>query len=430
MTEPMDRWRDYDRTIISLGYDAARRDRARANAPAYVQALRDGTAWERFGDAVKVLGSKLMASEFARTDIERGEGYRYLMNMVAARLNGVLYACGPDKPAFVRGMDDILKVGLDNPDGINSFAARVDADGAYRLTGIAGGERYVEFVQTGSKGTLANHYLHDFTIGDDGRFEIIASREPSSGNWLPLHADVQGIYVRLIHYDWNAPTTQLHIERIGETGVYECLRTPDPAEVAEELESLASTLLAEVDFWLDYTRSFAKGGVNRIAGEQPLATSGLSQVRAAPKGIFELNPEEALLLEFDDPGGLFWSVSLGDIWFRTIDPSYHQSSLNGAQAIPDPDGRYRVVVAHADPGFANWLDTTGHPRGCLTFRYVKTEQRPAVKTTVVRVEEIGAHMVDGAARCSPEARAATVAERARGFANRYASPFTSRWRRV
>ena len=61
MTGPMDRWRDYDRTIISLGYDAARRERAEAGAADYTAKLRDGTAWRLFGEAIGKLGPMLAA---------------------------------------------------------------------------------------------------------------------------------------------------------------------------------------------------------------------------------------------------------------------------------------------------------------------------------------------------------------------------------
>ncbi|TZG27516.1 DUF1214 domain-containing protein [Sphingomonas montanisoli] len=426
MTSPMDRWRDYDRTIISLGYDAARRERAEQNAADYTAKLRDGTAWRLFGEAIAKLGPMIAESGFAKDDRDLAEGHRYLMGLVAARIDAVLYACGPDRPAFVRGMDDIIKIGLDNPDGINSFSARIDGHRRYRISGRAGGERYVEFVQFGAKGTLANHYLHDFTIGADGRFELTLDTQSTPGNWLQLHPDTQGMFVRLIQYDWNTALTDLQIEHLGDGDTYECLAVPRPEWVGEELESLADTLVNEVAFWLDYTRSFAEAGDNRIAGEQPLAVSGKSAVRAAPKGMFALPPDEALLLEFDPPGGLFWSVALGDMWFRSIDPSHRQSSLNGHQAAIDPDGRYRFVIAHEDPGFANWLDTAGHARGCMTFRYVKTDSRPPATATVVKVADLD-RLLSDAPRVTADERAATLAARARGFARRYAAPFTSRW---
>ena len=42
----------------------------------------------------------------------------------------------------------------------------------------------------------------------------------------------------------------------------------------------------------------------------------------------------------------------------------------------DDDGVLRVVVAHDDPGVANWLDTAGHSAGPVILRCVRTESAP------------------------------------------------------
>lgn len=397
---------------------------------ARLEDLRSGAAWHDLCDALREMGDRMLASEFADDDLERAEGYRYLLGFLTARLNKLLYSCGPELPAFVLGMDDIIKVGLDNPDGVNSKSAQIRDDLTYRLYGKAGGERYVEFVQGGVKGTLANHYLDQFAIDADGRFEIILSAEPHPGNWIPLEPGARTLLVRQVQYHWETEgNTEIHIERPGATGVPDCLKIPEPAQVAAELRALSRSLIAELEFWFDYTRMFRAEGDNVIPQDQPLAVSGHSKVRAAPKGFFNLQPDEAMLLEFEPAGGSFWSVCIGDTWFRTIDPSHRQSSLNGAQARIDEDGLCRVVVAHNDPGIANWLDTAGHRRGCITFRFVRTDKRPAPKITVAPLTEILASMPPSTARMSLDERAAVIAGRARGYSRRYAEPITTRWSR-
>ena len=67
-------------------------------------------------------------------------------------------------------------------------------------------------------------------------------------------------------------------------------------------------------------------------------------------GRFELEPDEALILEFEPPKGVYWSISLGNPWLETIHYGRHQSSLNGHQAVVDPDGLVRFVLASHDPG--------------------------------------------------------------------------------
>ena len=55
-------------------------------------------------------------------------------------------------------------------------------------------------------------------------------------------------------------------------------------------------------------------------------------------GRFELEPDEALILEVEPPKGVYWSYSLGNQWWETIHYGRHQSSLNAHQAHVDSDG--------------------------------------------------------------------------------------------
>jgi hypothetical protein len=39
----------------------------------------------------------------------------------------------------------------------------------------------------------------------------------------------------------------------------------------------------------------------------------------------------------------------------------------------EPDGSYRIVIAHRDPGAPNWLDTEGRPTGQVYWRIMLPE---------------------------------------------------------
>ena len=99
-------------------------------------------------------------------------------------------------------------------------------------------------------------------------------------------------------------------------------------------------------------------------------------------------PDEALVVEVEPPQGLYWSYSIGNPWWETIDYGRHQSSLNGHQAVIDDDGVLRVVIAHHDPGIANWLDTAGHSEGPIILRCVRTDTAPVPTTRVVPFAEV------------------------------------------
>ena len=48
----------------------------------------------------------------------------------------------------------------------------------------------------------------------------------------------------------------------------------------------------------------------------------------------------------------------------------------------------RAVVAHDDPGVANWLDTAGHSAGPVILRCVRTETAPVPTTRVVQFADV------------------------------------------
>ena len=62
--------------------------------------------------------------------------------------------------------------------------------------------------------------------------------------------------------------------------------------------------------------------------------------------------------------------------------------MNGTQAQADPDGKIRIVVSEGNPGITNWVETVGHRKGFLQFRWqrVSRELTPADGPTVELVD--------------------------------------------
>ena len=164
-----------------------------------------------------------------------------------------------------------------------------------------------------------------------------------------------------------------------------------------------------------------------IPAPRPLPGTGMKASRSSVKGFFDLRPEESLIVEFTPPEGFFWSISVGDMWYRTFDFSYHQTSLNGHQVELDPDGVCRVVIAHDDPGVPNWLDTVGHERGVIVIRWVMVDSRPQPATRVVPFAEIGSALHPRTRKVEPAERSAAMGRRRDGVARRLSVPVTTRW---
>ena len=155
------------------------------------------------------------------------------------------------------------------------------------------------------------------------------------------------------------------------------------------------------------------------------ATGGGMSTNLYAGGVFELGPEEALVIEnrIKVPPR-YIGFQLGNLWGESLEYASQISSLNGWQSRVDPDGVIRLVVAHRDPGVPNWLDTTGHAQGFLSPRWAYSEkppedQWPEITARKVAFADIRAHLHPSTPTVSPAERRQEVVKRQRHVAKRY-----------
>src|SRR5207245_2737815 len=107
-------------------------------------------------------------------------------------------------------------------------------------------------------------------------------------------------------------------------------------------------------------------------------------------GAFQLGFDDALVIEGRSPRCTYWGVQLWNRYMQSLDYRHHRVSINGAQAVLEPDGSFRVVVAHRDPGLPNRLDPAGHTEGVVFCRWLRAEEMPEPPTSrVVPLEALG-----------------------------------------
>ena len=107
---------------------------------------------------------------------------------------------------------------------------------------------------------------------------------------------------------------------------------------------------------------------------------------------------------------------------ESLDYANHVVSLSGHQEEPDVDQVTRNVIAHDDPGVANWLDTTGLERGFVTFRWTYTvppTEMPRVSATKVPYAEIRQHLPAGTRTVAADERYEQIRVRQRHVQRRY-----------
>jgi hypothetical protein len=237
---------------------------------------------------------------------------------------------------------------------------------------------------------------------------------------MALSPRTSSLVVRQFFYDWDAEEpASLEIECLEPGPSW-----PDPeplsaAGVARQLVAIGEFMEASVAFWLDVEDGGRAQGINVFRQPAALTAMGAAAENVSVWGSWELDEDQALVIEVPPPDALYWSVSLGNHWWETIDYANRQSSLNGHQAVVDSDGVFRAVVAHTDPGVANWLDTAGHRQGPMIFRWLRAESAPVPTTRVVAVDALDGALPSGTVRVDPAERRATIARRRAGVRKRF-----------
>ena len=386
------------------------------------------TAWTHLLERLNAAGELVASAPVNRNRIDYASGMRHLMVLLAVGLDEALRA-DPDPVLSVErtSTDDILTWGMECPDCIY-LRATLRGGETYRLFGNRGTARYVGLQTMDGIVSTTNCLVDDLDVDADGNFEAILSADEHEGNWLRVEGAHPTLVVRHFFYDWDTEKpSSLQIERVAanarsgsdtvEVEPEDRSVHPDVA-VSRQLYALGEFVHDNLKFFLDFNAGPPANGfmppIDRTA-------IGAAAENRPVIGRFELEPDEALILEVEPPKGVYWSYSLGNQWWETIHYGRHQSSLNAHQANVDSDGILRVVVSSRDPGVANWLDAAGHSNGAMILRCVRTETAPTPTTRVVKFADIESALPAETKRVTVQERAGIIEARRRAVHERFSA---------
>ena len=377
-------------------------------------------------------------------DRNLAEGYRYLLGFVLGGIERALE--DPMYPRFKRSIQPMNRSTIDNADAVY-LVTQIDGEHSYWLRGKAGDSRhwrgeqaagdrrapqYVIFElcsgYSGDSGSLKEMRRgerintstldsHAIKVESDGSFEIlIAPEKPDdyNGNFMLSKRESHGreyvgrfLNCREIFHDWEKEDLlDLEILRIG------CEKTPqptlDPTGAMEIMNKVGDFTNNHMRFWNAFnavtleTYGKVPGGVDTGSDKpfmptndmnQPnalgIATGGGQSTNVYAGGVFKLDGDEALIIESVVPvKPSFLGFHLSNLWGESLDFESYQSSLNTTQMSIGEDGIYRWIVCRRDPGFANWLDTTGLAHGYLTVRYTYSQKPPQDQWPTLDVKKV------------------------------------------
>ena len=362
----------------------------------------------------RVRESARLLSEFPLTDnpIDRAESFRYLLMMLAYTVDAGLLNADPLEPMFSQPYRlHLLDWGGASPDSVYRRVMLRD-DRTYRISGRLGNAKYLSMDLRQSKPacTITPDQLE---LDDDGGFQFLLGGPTRERQWWPLQPGTNGLVVREFFDDWpGAQRSRLRID---------CL----DGEVAPRPEHRASRVAAEFDvigdwilegavrYWIERSTQLAADSRNDFITSLHRTDTKLP---VSTFGWWDLQPDEALVIELEDPHAVFWALHLVTSLWHTLDYANRLTTFNIAQARPDPDGKFRFVVSARDPGVHNWLDTTGLQQGVIILRFCQASTPIPPRAAMVKVAEV-AQRLAGSSRCGPDERRAQIAARREGVAH-------------
>lgn len=361
------------------------------------QRVVSGKSWEEFCYQLKLAGNVLKYPGTPQDSFQQAEGLRYLIRLTRASLEAFVEYADPAFPVLRRMVHETVKMGADNPDNYY-FNAQIDGSKyEYRISGNRNTVHYIGFfTQNGSYGTTGGLAPcgqlegNDLFIEEDGRFEIILSKEKRGKNWLKIEDETGLVMVRQTFLNrFEEVAAELKIENLNGQ------KSPAPItpKMIDEGLKMASMFVAGAP--LLFAR-WAKG-FQKHTNQLPLFDPEVSNAAGGDKNIiyyhsyWKLAEDEALIIKVLPPECDSWNFQLNNYWMESLDYRYFNICVSKGNAIYEENGSILVVVSNENPGIGNWINTCKHTEGTMCWRWYRLpENADAVQPNckVVKLEDI------------------------------------------
>jgi hypothetical protein len=386
-------------------------------------------AWSDFCDRLKSAGERAFKDQNPPSGSQRVDAFRFLTQNLGQAFDFALETRDTRYPAIHTFCNPTRKLGGDCADFVYQ-QAWIDGHSTYRISGSRGSARFLNITVQGPRpdgpGVLhepfgdvpeANLTGDRLTARPDGTFELYVGGPERAPNWLPTTSGSRKLFIRQGFDDWDEQPARLRIERVD---MQTPKPLPTPADMVAAMEWAGNFVTGLMDDWPEFP--FTYGGVDAQRPNQfpGVASTGadMKRGRAAVNMHWVLAPDEALIIEFDAHDGLWMLTNMG-VFFTSMDFLYRSVSYTPSRTKVDSDGKVRVILAHDDPGYHNWMDTQGFERGNLTYRHMLEGQPAALDTRLVARSELANALPPDTATVTPADRTAQMWQRFEGIRQRY-----------
>lgn len=376
--------------------------------------------WDACLERIRESGAVLQTSAVADTKTSAVDAADYLL-MTLASAYLLMSRADPDYPEFLPWVNHALPYGAANPDA-TYYWAPLDGEGDYRIFGYRNTTSWVDFmIGTDFWGfndepgpSYGSQQIDQMQIHDDGSFEIrlARSRPPGyTGNFIELKPTTNYLAIRQFAFAENEVDVRMGIERIDPVAPRRIDHAITQRRVDETIRHLRNSSRQWPSFLL--RQGLKEGGYLNKFRVADYGGTGEVYGQIYLQGLYEIQPDEALLLKFKVPGKCrYWNIQLSDRLWRTLEHMNRQSSLNGYIDRADGDGITRLVVSHRDPGVANWVDACGVTEGDMIMRWLYVDAKPEVEVQRIAFDQLQNQLPADTRRVSADQRKEALRKRA------------------
>lgn len=396
------------------------------------------SAWHHFCDQLKTAGDAVFKDANPAAPIMRADAFRFLTQNLGQAFDLALETKDPAYPQLHPFCTPSRKLGGDVAD-FTYRQAWIDGRHAYRITGHRGSARWLNVTVQGPRPEFipgtdwpslhepfgdipeCNVFGHQLHTDADGTFELFVGGDRRKVNWLPTTPGSRKVFIREAFDAWTETPTTMTIERIGMDAPRP---VPGPGQLTDAMDWAGTFLTGAMRDWPEHSWRYS-GGVcdpaftNAFPPDKVADTaSDVTRGRMAAHMVWELRPDEALIVEMDAHDG-FWIFGMGGAFVGSMDFLYRPVSYTPARTAVDHDGVVRFVIAHDDPGVHNWLDTQSFSNGNLTYRNLASANRAVFRTRLVSRSAVLDELPPDTALVDAAGRARQLSARYHGVKLRY-----------
>lgn len=357
-----------------------------------------GAAWGRFLDHLRQAGEIVNGPLGAQNERERAEGHRHLLRLTSIASEMLLEKGDTDHPEFIRWMNAHRKMLGDNPHTIYDVAI-IDPATTYAIRGRLGDHSYLGVcaygtAEGGARRIVGNVDDSELAAGEDGAFEVWVAPEdsphvPDGAVVLTVEPDATDVLVRQYFHD---PTTQSEarytiravpdpgpsrpltegvlVRRLDAVGAY----VRDIVEVEATLSTLMATatpgLLRHGDDYTDMVGDDAPPPIDPTVVAKAMPSPSIQYSGSWVDGLGE---DEQVVVSGTVPECRYFSIQLLNRWMESGNWADFRVFVTDRDLGIGPDGRFRAVIAHTDPGDGTWIDTNGWTSFSIAVRALGAE---------------------------------------------------------